>query len=352
MDISAHLLRMVEQNASDLFFVAGSPVRVKLEGKLYALGKTVLRPEHTESVARYLMDEDTWEHFLREWEVDFAYELPEHTARFRVNAYRQRGNVGIVLRYVKAEPPDLDRLQVPEVLKELVLRKRGLVLMCGGTNSGKSTTLAGMVNYRNENLNGHIITIEDPVEFVHPHKKSLISQRELGIDTRDYVRALRSCLREAPDVVLIGEIRDQETMQAALELCNTGHLALASLHANNAYLALTRVINLYPTERHKELYLDLSLNLQAIISQRLVMGVNDRRCAAVEVLLNTPHIAELIQRGKVEEIKDAMEVSGAKGMQTYDRALQELFKVGRITLEEALKHADSASNLKAKIEFG
>jgi len=352
MDITGHLKRMVEQNASDLFFIADSPVRVKLEGKVYSLGKAILKPEQTESVARFLMDEATWKHFERELEVDFAYELQAHEARFRVNAYRERGHVGVVLRYIKVKPPVLEELKAPEILKELVMRKRGLILMCGGTNSGKSTTLAAMVNYRNENQSGHIITIEDPIEFVHPHKKSVVSQRELGVDTRNYAKALRSCMRQSPDVVYIGETRDVETMQAALELCNTGHLALSTLHANNAYMALTRVINLYPQQRHRELYMDLSLNLQAIISQRLVTGVNDRRCAAVEVMLNTPHIAELILRGKVDELKEAMETSGAKGMQSFDKALQELFKQGRITLEEALKNADSASNLKAKIEFG
>jgi twitching motility protein PilU len=230
--------------------------------------------------------------------------------------------------------------------------KRGLILMVGATNSGKSTTLAAMLDYRNENQAGHIVTIEDPIEFVHVHKKSLVNQRELGVDTHSYVQALRSCLRESPDVVLVGEIRDRETMDAALDLSNTGHLAISTMHANNAYQAIQRVINMFPQDHHKQLFMDLSLNLVAIISQRLVVGVNDKRVAAVEIMVNTPYMAELILNGRIDEIKTSMADSPVKGMQTFDMALFKLYKDGRITLEEALRNADSRTNLEAKINFG
>jgi twitching motility protein PilU len=285
-------------------------------------------------------------------ECDFAISLEDKSARFRVNVFRQRGEVSMVLRRIPAQIPSIDDLALPEVLKSLVMHKRGLILMVGATGSGKSTTLAAMVNERNQKMAGHILTIEDPIEFSHPNVKSIVNQREIGVDTLSYRAALRASLREAPDVILIGEIRDRETMEAALELCNTGHLCLSTLHANNANQAMERVINLFPQDLHKQLFLDLSLNIRAVISQRLVQGVDGYRVAAIEVLINTPHIADLMLKGQIGDIKEAMEGSGAKGMQTFDMALFNLYKEERIDLEEALNNADSRTNLEARINFG
>jgi twitching motility protein PilU len=256
------------------------------------------------------------------------------------------------LRRIPSQIPTIDELALPDVLKPLVMHKRGLILMVGATGSGKSTTLAAMVNERNQKMTGHILTIEDPIEFSHPNLKSIINQREVGVDTSTYRNALRSSLREAPDVILIGEVRDRETMEAALELCNTGHLCMSTLHANNANQAMERVINLFTQDLHKQLFLDLSLNIRAVISQRLVQSVDGRRVAAIEILINTPHIADLILKGNISDLKEAMEQSGAKGMQTFDMALFKLYKEERIDLEEALSNADSRTNLEARINFG
>ena len=258
----------------------------------------------------------------------------------------------MVVRLIPMHIPTVTELGLPEILNELVMTKRGLILMVGATGSGKSTTLAAMVDYRNSNQHGHILTIEDPVEFYHPNKKSIVNQREVGVDTLSYSAALRSSLREAPDVIQIGEIRDRETMEASLELCNTGHLAISTLHANNANQAMERVVNMFPHDLHKQLFMDLSLNLCCVISQRLVPDVNGKRCAAVEIMINTPHISELILKGEISELKKAMQESGARGMQTFDDALFALYKEGRISLEEALNNADSRTNLEAKINFG
>jgi len=285
-------------------------------------------------------------------ECDFAIALDDGSARFRVNVFRQRGDVGLVLRLIPSEIPTLEQMGLPEILKEMILNKRGLILMVGATGSGKSTTLAAMINHRNNNMAGHILSIEDPVEFSHPNIMSIINQREVGVDTLSYQNALRASLREAPDVILIGEIRDRETMEAAMELSNTGHLAVSTLHANNANQAMERVINMFPQDAHKQLYMDLSLNIRSVISQRLVTGIDGKRCAAIEIMVNTPHIAELILKGDLDEMKVAMEESGQKGMQTFDKALFNLYKEGRIELEEALNNADSRTNLEAKINFG
>ncbi|HEW97540.1 MAG: type IV pili twitching motility protein PilT [Candidatus Parabeggiatoa sp. nov. 3] len=352
MDINPYLKLMVEKDASDIFFTAGSTVRIKAAGKVISVGKTILTAEITKTIASKIMNTEQWASFEKELEIDFAIALPEANARFRVNAFKQQGQTALVMRYIKSKVPTLDELKMPGILKDLILNKRGLLLMVGGTNSGKSTTLAAMINHRNENQAGHILTIEDPIEFVHSHKKSLMSQRELEVDTHSYLRALRSAMRESPDVILIGEIRDQETMSAALELSNTGHLALSTLHANNAYQAMQRVINMFSQEQHKQLFMDLSLNLISVISQRLVVGVNKKRVAAVEVMINTPYIADLILKGKIEDIKEAMATSGAEGMQTFDMALYNLYTEGRVALEEALASADSRTNLQAKITFG
>ena len=352
MDIHAYLRLAVEKDASDVFFTVGSAVRIKTAGKVVSIGKNILTSQMTETVARNIMNDKQWQHLQEELEIDFAIPWPETQARFRVNAFRQQGSISLVLRYIKSKIPSLDDLKLPPVLKDLIMRKRGLLLMVGATNSGKSTTLAAMINHRNENSPGHIVTIEDPIEFVHPHKKSLVNQRELGVDTRSYLRALKSAMRESPDVILIGEIRDSETMAASLELSNTGHLAISTLHANNTFQAMQRVINMFPQELHKQLFMDLSLNIVGVISQRLTVGVDSKRVAAVEIMINTPYIADLILKGKIDEIRDAMVGSGAEGMQTFDIALFNLYKSGRITLEEALVHAESKANLQAKINFG
>jgi twitching motility protein PilU len=352
MDILPYLKLVVEKGASDLFFTTDAPVKIKLEGKATSVGKTMLDGKMTKAAAYGIMNETQIRHFEETMECDFAIPMPDGSARFRVNVFRQRGEVGMVLRRIPSEIPTIEKLGVPDILKELISHKRGLLLMVGATGSGKSTTLAAMINHRNETMSGHILTIEDPVEFSHPNRKSLVNQREVGVDTLSYQAALKASLREAPDVILIGEIRDRHTMEAALELANTGHLAISTLHANNANQAMERVINMFPHELHKQLFMDLSLNLRAVVSQRLVMAVDGKRCAAIEILINTPHIAELILKGEIDGIKEAMSTSGQRGMQTFDMALHNLYKEGRIELEEALSNADSRSNLEAKINFG
>jgi twitching motility protein PilU len=352
MDITPYLKLMVQQKGSDLFFTSGAQVKIKLEGSIQSVGKTVLTPELCDAAADGIMNDAQRAEFAEGLECDFAIGMPDGSARFRVNVFRQRGHVGMVLRLIPSVIPTIDDLNVPDVLRELIIGKRGLLLMVGATGSGKSTTLAAMINHRNATTAGHILTIEDPVEFYHPNQMSIINQREVGVDTKTYARALKSSLREAPDVILIGEIRDRVTMEAALELANTGHLAISTMHANNANQAMERVINMFPQESHKQLYMDLSLNLRAVVSQRLVPDVHGKRCAAVEILINTPHIQELILKGEIEAIKEAMTDSGAKGMQTFDMSLYNLYQENRITLEEALNNADSRTNLEAKINFG
>ena len=352
MDITPYLKLMVEKNASDLFITVDSPVKIKLEGVITSVGKTVLTGDICKAAAYNIMNDVQTRHFEETMECDFAIALEDGSARFRVNVFRQRGDVGLVLRLIPSEIPTFEQLGLPEILQEMILNKRGLILMVGATGSGKSTTLAAMIDHRNNNMAGHILSIEDPVEFSHPNIMSIINQREVGVDTLTYRNALRASLREAPDVILIGEIRDRETMEAAMELSNTGHLAVSTLHANNANQAMERVINMFPPVAHKQLFMDLSLNIRSVISQRLVTGVDGKLCAAIEILVNTPHIAELIMRGNLDDMKVAMEESGQKGMQTFDKALFNLYKEGRIELDEALNNADSRTNLEAKINFG
>lgn len=352
MDITPYLKLLRDKEGSDLFFSVGAPVKIKIEGQVSSVGKTVLTGELATAAAYGIMTDSQITRFEETMECDFAISLPDKSARYRVNVFRQRGEASMVLRRIPSQIPTIDELALPDVLKALVMHKRGLILMVGATGSGKSTTLAAMVNERNQKMTGHILTIEDPIEFSHPNLKSIINQREVGVDTMTYRNALRSSLREAPDVILIGEVRDRETMEAALELCNTGHLCLSTLHANNANQAMERVINLFTQDLHKQLFLDLSLNIRAVISQRLVQAADGRRVAAIEILINTPHIADLILKGNISDLKEAMEQSGAKGMQTFDMALFELYKEERIDLEEALSNADSRTNLEARINFG
>jgi twitching motility protein PilU len=352
LNILPYLQEMTRLNASDLFLTAGSPVKAKIFGRAVKLDEFELTPELTQSGAFGIMNQEQIDEFLVKRDLDFAISLPDGSARFRANAFYQRKTVGLVMRLIPSVIPTGKDLGTPDILMELIMAKRGLLLMVGGTGSGKSTTLAAMINHRNANSAGHILTIEDPVEFSHPNLKSIVNQREVGVDTDSYARALKASLREAPDVILIGEIRDQETMSAALELANTGHLCISTMHANNANQAMERVINMYPHDHHAQLFMDLAVNLNAVISQRLIPDIAGRRCAAIEVMINTPHIASLILKGELNEIKDAMKSSGSKGMMAFDDALYGLFKDGKISLEEALKNADSSNDLEARINFG
>jgi len=342
---------MVEKKASDLFFTSNAPIKIKIEGQILPVNKQVLSPETVRQTAFALMSAEQREHFVNEWELDFAVSEPG-LGRFRVNVFMQRGFPAMVMRYITADMPRIDSLGLPQIVSELTLLKRGLLLMVGATGSGKSTTLAAMINYRNENSSDHIVTIEDPIEFLHTNKRSLVNQREVGLDTKSYARALRGVVRAAPDVILIGEIRDKEGMEAAINLAGTGHLVLATLHANNCAESLDRIINMFPREQHNQIFLDLSQYLRAIMAQRLVMGKDNRRVAAVEIMINTPHIATLIKKGDVVSIKEAINSSSDQSIQSFDTSLHELYKQGRIGLEEALINADSRANLEAKINFG
>ena len=342
---------MVEKKASDLFFTSNAPIKIKIEGQILPVNKQVLTPETVRQTSFALMTPEQREHFLKEWELDFAVSEPG-LGRFRVNVFMQRGNPAMVMRYITADMPRMDALGLPEIVTELVLLKRGLILMVGATGSGKSTTLAAMINYRNENSSDHIVTIEDPIEFLHTNKRSIVNQREVGLDTKSYARALRGVVRAAPDVILIGEIRDKDGMEAAINLAGTGHLVLATMHANNCAESLDRIINMFPREQHNQIFLDLSQYLRSIMAQRLVMGKDGRRLAAVEVMINTPHIGNLVKKGDVVSIKEAINLSGERGIQSFDAALHDLYKQGRVGLDEALLNADSRANLEAKINFG
>jgi len=323
----------------------------KFQGTLKPLSQTPYKAGEIESIANSIMDEEQRESFLHELEMNLAISIPS-IGRFRINIFKQRNEVSIVARNINTDIPQFDQLGLPEVLKDIIMTKRGLVLFVGGTGSGKSTSLAALIDHRNANSGGHIITIEDPVEYVHKHKKSVINQREVGVDTRSFRNALKNTLRQAPDVILIGEIRDRETMEHALEFAETGHLAISTLHANNANQALERIINLFPEERRPQLLMGLSQNVRGIVSQRLVPTLDGKRCAAVEVLLGTKTIQELILKARLTDIKEIMEKSENLGMQTFDAALYKLHKTGKITLDDALANADSANNLRLRIKLG
>jgi len=350
MELKDLLKVMVDKDGSDLFLSTGAPPSMKAHGRLIAMTDKVLPPGYTRKIANQIMNEDQRTEFEEKLEMNLAL-MEEGIGRFRVNIFVQRNEVGLVCRSIATDLPDYRNLGLPEILPKLMMNKNGLILFVGGTGSGKSTSLASLIDYRNQNSEGHIITIEDPVEFIHPHKKSIVNQREVGVDTLSYEEALKNTLRQAPDVILIGEIRTMETMEHALAFAETGHLCLSTLHANNANQALDRIINFFPEERHKQLYLDLSLNLRGFVSQRLVKTPDGKRAAAIEILLGTPRVADLIKNGKVEEIKEVMEKSENIGMKTFDSALFDLYRSGKISLEEALKNADSENNLRLKISL-
>src|SRR4249919_130777 len=346
------LLRvMISRRASDLFITAGFPPAFKVDGKMTPVSNQTLTPTHTMELARAIMNDKQAQEFEGSKECNFAIS-PPGIGRFRVNAFVQQARVGLVLRTITTTIPRIEDLGLPENLKDVIMTKRGLVIVVGATGSGKSTTLAAMLGYRNENSYGHIITIEDPIEYVHDHKNCLVTQREVGVDTESWEAALKNTLRQAPDVILIGEIRDREVMEHAVAFAETGHLAMGTLHANNSNQAMDRIINFFPEERRQQLLMDLSLNLKAVVSQRLIpVREGKGRAAAVEVLLNSPLISDLIFKGEVHEIKEIMKKSRELGMQTFDQALFDLFEAGRISYEDALRNADSVNDLRLQIKL-
>jgi twitching motility protein PilU len=346
------LLRlMLSKKASDMFITAGFPPAMKIDGKMTPVSPQVLSAQQAREIARSIMNDKQTSEFDASNECNFAIGIPG-VARFRVNAFVQRGSVGLVFRTITTKIPKLEDLGLPEVLKEIVMSKRGLVIFVGGTGSGKSTSLAAMIGYRNENSYGHIITIEDPVEFVHDHKNCVITQREVGVDTDNWHIALKNTLRQAPDVILIGEIRDRETMDYAIAFAETGHLCMATLHANSTNQALDRIINFFPEERRHQLLMDLSLNIRSIISQRLIPKIDGvGRVAAIEILINSPLISDLIFKGDVHSIKEIIAKSNELGMQTFDQALFHLLELGQISYDDALRNADSVNDLRLRVKL-
>ena len=342
---------MADRGGSDIFFTTGAPVSMNIEGKMHPVGKTVMEPGMVKQIAYSIMDDNQQMGFEATLEMNLGMSLPD-IGRFRVNIYMQRGEVSMVIRYIKAEVPSFDSLNLPKKLKDLVLDRKGLILVVGATGSGKSTTLASMIAHRSEVMPGHILTIEDPIEYTFSHKKSIVGQREVGLDTLSYENALREAMREAPDVIMIGEVRDRETMEAAIQYADTGHLCLSTLHSVNANQTLDRILSFFPPDSRNQILMDLSLNLNSIISQRLVTSTTGKRVAAIEILLNSPYISELIRKGDFHEIKEVMEKGEADGMQTFDQSLYDLFKRGQIDLKTALSYADSRGNLEWKINFG
>ncbi|NOZ52797.1 MAG: PilT/PilU family type 4a pilus ATPase [Gammaproteobacteria bacterium] len=350
MEMPELLKLMVKYDASDLYFTTGAAVSAKVEGIIKPIEKSTLPAGRVKELAYALMNQEQIEEFEKKPEMNLAHS-EAGVGRFRVNIFKQRNQVAMVIRNIRVQIPKPEELGLPPILKKVIMQKRGLILFVGGTGSGKSTSLAALIDYRNTNSSGHIITIEDPIEFVHHHKKSIVNQREVGVDTDSYADALKNTLRQAPDVILIGEIRDRETMEHAIAFAETGHLAISTLHANNANQALDRIINFFPDERRNQLLMDLSLNLRGFISQRLIPTVNNKRVVAVEIMLGTPLICDYVLKGEIHKIKEVMEKSTNIGMQTFDTALYELFKAGRISLEEALRNADSQNNLRLKISL-
>jgi len=342
---------LVQRKGSDLFITADFPPAIKVDGKISKVSGQPLTPAHTLALVRSVMNDKQAAEFEDTKECNFAI-APSGVGRFRCNAFVQQGRIGMVMRVIPQDLPTIDTLNLPQVLKDIVMTKRGLVIMVGGTGTGKSTSLAAMVDWRNIHTQGHIVTVEDPIEFVHPHKNCIVTQREIGIDTDDWEIALKNSLRQAPDVILMGEIRDRKTMELAIAFAETGHLCLSTLHANSANQALDRIINFFPDERRPQLLMDLSLNLRSMVSQRLLAKQSGKgRVAAVEIMLNSPLIADLIFKGEVGEIKEIMKKSRELGMQTFDQALFDLFEANQITYEDALRNADSMNDLRLQIKL-
>lgn len=352
MALSIHdiLKVMVEKDAADVYLTVDLPPMYRVQGVTQPIGDKPFTNEELEALAGDVMKEKQRAEFAEKMEMNLALYFPD-LGRFRVNIFRQRGNTGFVIRQIKVEIVPIDKLGLPSITKDIALTKRGLVLFVGATGSGKSTSLAAMIDHRNSTSPGHIITVEDPVEFVHRHKKSVITQREVGFDTLSFQAALKNTLRQAPDVILIGEIRDTETMKAGIEFAETGHLCMGTLHANSANQALERIMNFFPHEQHEQIYLQLSMNLRSIISQRLIRGVDGKRVAALEILMDTPRVKELIKKGETDNIKEAMEQGVQEGCQTFDYVLFNLYKDGKISLDQALANADSANNLRLRIKL-
>ncbi len=350
MDITKYLTELATKDGSDLYLSTGASPCAKFQGELVPLSDEKIAVGELEIIARKLMDDQQWELFQQELEMNIAISIAR-VGRFRVNIFKQRNQYAIVARNIKGDIPALSDLGLPEHLKEVVMNKRGLILFVGATGSGKSTSLAALIDHRNANSGGHIITIEDPIEFIHRHKKSIVNQREVGVDTRSFHSALINTLRQAPDVILIGEVRDRETMEHCLAFSETGHLAISTLHANNASQALDRIINFFPEDKHQQVLSDLSMNIRAIVSQRLVKTRDGKRTAAVEILLNTSTIRDMIFKGDIEGIKEIMGKSANLGMQTFDSSLYDLVQAGKISIDEALRNADSANNLRLRLKL-
>lgn len=350
LDIKPILKFMIEKNGSDLFFSTGAPINIGIEGKTQPINSQIMTPGMVKEIAYSLMSPEQIQDFEQKLEMNFAISASS-IGRFRVNVFRQRGEASMVVRSIKSEIPSFETLGLPPILKDLIMRPRGLVLVVGSTGSGKSTSLASMIDYRNENSTGHILSLEDPIEFIHKHKKSVVDQREVGIDTLSFEEGLKNAMRQAPDVILIGEVRDKESMKHALTYAETGHLCLATLHANNANQAIERIVSFFEQDGKAGILLGLSLNLVAIISQRLVPGTRTKRVAAIEVLINTPYISDLIQKSKLEEIKEVMSNNGDIGMITFDQALFTLYTADKISTEDALQNADSRNDLSLKIRI-
>lgn len=345
------LRNMVQKDGSDLFITAGAVPSMKVDGEMTPVSNQSLSPQHTQMLVSAVMNDKQRAEFEEQQECNFAISLPG-VSRFRVNAFTQRGSVGVVLRVIRSEIPVFEDLNLPPILKDIALTKRGLVIFVGATGSGKSTSLAAMVGYRNQNSHGHIITIEDPIEFIHNHKNCIVTQREVGVDTESYAVALKNTLRQAPDVILIGEIRDRETMEHAIAFAETGHLCLSTLHANSTNQALDRIINFFPEDRRQQLLMDLSLNLKSLISQRLVPNISGTgRMAAIEIMINSPLMSDLIFKGNVHDIKELIAKSNELGMMTFDQALFDLYEAGLIKYEDALRNADSVNDLRLRIKL-
>ena len=350
MDINEFLKHMVEKDASDIYFTVGVPASFRIEGIVTPYGDRSLSPEDTQHLAYSIMNDRQKKNFEEEMEMNLAIYRPEY-GRFRVNIFRQKSFVGVVVRQIKMNIKTIDDWGLPAVMKDICMSKRGLVLVVGATGSGKSTTLAALIDYRNSNQRGHIITIEDPIEFVHQHKMSVVTQREVGFDTLTFFNALKNTLRQAPDVILIGEIRDAETMEDAITFAETGHLCLATLHANNANQAIERILNFFPIERHLQIYMQLSLNLRAIVSQRLLPTVNGTRAAVIEILLDSPRVKDLILKGEITLLKETMAESYFEGMQTFDQHIFDMYQAGVLDANNAIAYADSPNDVRLKIKM-